>query len=124
VLLIGTGLLARSFEAVQNVPLGFTSHHLLTAEISLVNKKYRDQSQADTFFDTLLEGVRRMPDVTAATLSDDPPFVNSEKGNYAPFSVPDQPLPEPVHEPTLGMQFVSPGYFHAVPDPAPRRTRF
>jgi putative ABC transport system permease protein len=117
VLLIGTGLLARSFEAVQNVPLGFTSHHLLTAEISLVNKKYRDQSQADTFFATLLERVRRMPDVTAATLSDDPPFVNSENGNYTPFTIPDRPLPEPGHEPTLGTQFVSPGYFRAFQTP-------
>ncbi len=117
VLLMGTGLLARSFQAVQNVPLGFTPQHLLTAEIYLVNKKYRDQSQADTFFDTLLERVRQMPDVIGATLSDDPPFVNSEDGNNVPFTVPGLPLPEPGHEATLGMQIVSPGYFGAFRTP-------
>jgi putative ABC transport system permease protein len=111
VLLIGTGLLVRSFQAVLNVPLGFSPHRLLAAEINPVNKKYRDQTEADIFFNTLLERVRRVAGVSGATLSDDPPFVYSEDGDYAPFTVPGQPLPEPGHEPTLNLQDISSGYF-------------
>lgn len=116
VLLIGTGLLVRSFQAAQNLPLGFNPHNVLTAEIYLVNKKYRDQWQANILFDALLEKVRHLPGITAAAMSDNPPFV-WEDGNHTPFTIPGQPLPEPGHEPQLDMQLVAPGYFNALQTP-------
>src|SRR5262249_4281335 len=88
VLLIGSGLLVRSFEAAQNTPLGFNPQNVLAAEITLGNAKYKEQSQADAFFKALLEKVSRVPGVTAAALSDDPPFINSEDGNFSPFVLP------------------------------------
>jgi putative ABC transport system permease protein len=116
VLLIGTGLLVRSFQAAQNLPLGFNPHNLLTAQIYLVNKKYRDQWQADLLFDTVLEKVRHLPGVTAVATSDNPPFL-WEDGNSTPFTIPGQPLPEPGHEPRLDTQFVGPGYFNVLQTP-------
>ncbi|HXM02003.1 MAG TPA: ABC transporter permease [Chthoniobacterales bacterium] len=116
VLLIGTGLLVRSFQAAQNLPLGFNPHNLLTTEINLVNKKYRDQWQSNILFDKLLEQLRVLPGVTAAAMSDNPPFV-FEAGNHTPFTIPGRPLPEPGHEPELDMQVVSPGYFNALQTP-------
>jgi putative ABC transport system permease protein len=117
VLLIGTGLLVRSFEAAQNIPLGFNPQNLLAAEIELVNSNYKEQSKADAFFKAILEKVSQVPGVTAAALSDDPPFVYSEYGGYAPFSVPGRTQVEQGHEPTLNAQMISPGYFHALEAP-------
>jgi putative ABC transport system permease protein len=114
VLLIGTGLLVRSFEAAQNIPLGFDPQNVLAVEISLANTKYKEQSQADVFFKSVLEKVSQVPGVTTAALSDDPPFVNSEGGEYSPFVVPSQPPVLPGHEPTLNGQNISPGYFRTL----------
>jgi putative ABC transport system permease protein len=112
-LLIGTGLLLRSFQAAQNLPLGFNPHGLLTAEITLRNKKYRDQWDADVLFDRLLEKLRLLPGVTAAAMSNNPPFF-WEDGNTTPFTIPGQPLPEAGREPMLNMQVQMPGYFEVL----------
>jgi putative ABC transport system permease protein len=117
VLLIGTGLLVRSFQAAQDVPLGFDPHNVLMAEIHLMNKKYRDQSQADSLFAALLEKARHLPGVTAAGLSDSPFCLVWWHDFGAPFTVPGQPLPEPGHEPRLNLEFVAPGYFNALRTP-------
>ena len=117
VLLIGTGLLVRSFKAAQDVPLGFDPHNVLMAEIHLMNEKYRDQSQADSLFATLLEKAHHLPGVTAAALSDSPFCFVWFHDVGVPFSVPGQPLPEPGHEPRLNVQLVAPGYFKALQIP-------
>jgi predicted permease len=117
VLLIGTGLLVRSFQATQDVPLGFDPHNVLTAEIHLMNKKYRDQSQADSLFAALVEKARHLPGVTAAALSDSPFCFVWWHDVGIPFTVPGQPLPEPGHEPRLNLQLVTPGYFSALQIP-------
>jgi predicted permease len=117
VLLIGSGLLVRSFEAAQNITLGFNPQKVLAAEITLGNTKYKQQSQADAFFKALLEKVSRVPGVTAAALSDDPPFINFEDGVFSPFVVPSQTPVEPGHEPTFNLQNISPGYFHTLEAP-------
>jgi len=114
VLLIGTGLLVRSLQAAQNVPLGFDPHNVLMAEIHLMNKKYRDQAQADSLFAALLEKARHLPEVTAAALSDSPFCFVWFHDFGAAFTVPGQPLPEPGHEPRLNLQLVTPGYFNAL----------
>jgi putative ABC transport system permease protein len=117
VLLIGTGLLVRSFQAAQDVPLGFDPHNVLMAEIHLMNKKYHDQSQADSLFTALLEKARHLPGVTDAALSDSPFCLVWFHDFGVPFTVPGQPLPEPGHEPRLNLQLVAPGYFNALRTP-------
>jgi putative ABC transport system permease protein len=113
VLLIGTGLLLRSFQAAQNLSLGFNPDHLLTAQITLRNKKYRDQWDANILFDKLLDKLRVLPGVTAASMSNNPPFF-WEDGNTTPFSISGRPLPEPGREPILNMQIQMPGYFQVL----------
>jgi putative ABC transport system permease protein len=117
VLLIGTGLLVRSFQAAQDVPLGFDPHNVLLAEVHLMNKKYGDQAQADNLFATLLERARQLPGVTAAALSDGPFCLVWFHDVGEPFTIPGQPLPEPGHEPRLNLQFITPGYFNALKIP-------
>lgn len=69
VLLIGAGLMIRSFQALRSADKGFASEHVLTARLSLPDD-YRDQARWTTFYGQLLAHVSALPGVTrsAATL--------------------------------------------------------
>jgi predicted permease len=66
VLLIGAGLLIRSFARVQNVPPGFTAANVLTLELSMTGRKYGDQTAVLNAYRNLWDGLARIPGVTAA----------------------------------------------------------
>ena len=93
VLRVGAGLLVRSFQAAQNVPLGFNPHHILAAELYLASTKYRsDRVRAGVFWDAMLQKVRQLPGVTETALNDNPPFYWDLIWGFAtPFSVVGQP---------------------------------
>jgi putative ABC transport system permease protein len=69
VLLVGAGLLLKSFQKLQEVNPGFKPDHLLTMQISLPTTKYRDRQQIDGFFQRALEKVRALPGVQSAAVS-------------------------------------------------------
>jgi putative ABC transport system permease protein len=117
VLLVGTGLLTRSFVAAQNVPLGFNPHQVLTAEISLTSAKYiSDLTKARAFWDEVLTRVRQLPGLEAAAMNCDPPFKNGFE-IMAPFTVAGQPDPGPAHRPVLAWQMVAPDFFRTLQIP-------
>jgi putative ABC transport system permease protein len=70
VLLIGAGLLLRSFERLTSVDPGFRSDRLLAMDIHLPGSRYRDDAARNRFFQELVERVRGMPGVEAAGLGD------------------------------------------------------
>jgi putative ABC transport system permease protein len=118
--LISASLLARSFQATQNLPLGFAPEHTLTVELRLKGKKYLDDdAQTQTFWKAVLEKARRLPGVSAAALNDFPPFYfgDLDWGAITPFTVVGQPDLGPDHEPRLDWHTISPGYFqpHQIP---------
>jgi putative ABC transport system permease protein len=117
VLLVGTGLLTRSFVVAQNVPLGFNPHQVLTSEISLTNEKYiSDLTKARAFWDEVLRRVRQLPGLEAAAMNCDPPFKNGVE-LMAPFTVAGQPDPGPAHRPVLAWQMVAPDFFRTLQIP-------
>ncbi len=111
ILLIGAGLLARSFQVLQNIPLGFNPQNVLTTDIFLADAKYADESKSAAFFDTLLDKVAHLPGVTAAAINNNLPFHGQ---NVNGFGVAGQPDPDMAHMPLLDPQFISSGYFHAL----------
>jgi putative ABC transport system permease protein len=111
VLLIGAGLLLRSFLALQNLPLGFNSHHVLLADIFLVNTKYQDDNKRKAFFDALLNKVRHLPGITEAGLNDCLPF---HWNDYESLCIAGQPVPDTSRLPWMQHQIVSPDYFRAL----------
>jgi putative ABC transport system permease protein len=111
VLLVGAGLLTRSFLALQNVALGFNPDHILTADVYLADTKYTDDSRRKAFFDELLQKVQHLPKVTSAGLSDNLPFYS---GDFEGLSVVGQPEPDPDRAPFYSHQIVSPDYFRTL----------
>jgi putative ABC transport system permease protein len=68
VLVIGCGLMIRSFVRVSQVELGFRPDHLLTFETKLPAKAYPDDRQAITFLERATERLRALPGVQNATV--------------------------------------------------------
>jgi putative ABC transport system permease protein len=69
VLLIGAGLMTRTFLALTRVDLGFQPANLLHAEVSLPRGRYENPAELQAFFNELVARVRRLPGVTSAGVS-------------------------------------------------------
>ncbi|HTR01549.1 MAG TPA: ABC transporter permease [Thermoanaerobaculia bacterium] len=69
VLLVGAGLLARSFVRLQEVPLGFDPSRVLTAGMSLPRTQYSRPEQWRSFYTTLVDRLSREPGVEHAAAS-------------------------------------------------------
>ena len=112
VLLIGAGLMIRSFARLQRVNPGFDSENLLTMNISLPRQKYRENSQILTFFDRLFEGIRSLPDIESVAGIDPLPLGGSDGTTgfvvqgAAPLAVGDRP--------EVGQRIITQDYFDAM----------
>ena len=75
VLLIGAGLLLKSFQRLQAVELGFNPDNLMTMSLSLTARKYPKEDQALRLYQDLLDRLRALPGVRAAGMTTNTPFV-------------------------------------------------
>ncbi|HTB98517.1 MAG TPA: ABC transporter permease [Terracidiphilus sp.] len=67
-LLIGAGLLVRSFLRILEIPPGFNPDHVASLQISAEGIRYQDRAQRVQFYNTLEQRVRNLPGVTAEGL--------------------------------------------------------
>jgi putative ABC transport system permease protein len=74
ILLVGAGLLLKSFQKLQDVDPGFRPEHLLTMQISLPATKYSDAQQIDAFFQQALDKIKALPGVESAGVSTSVPM--------------------------------------------------
>jgi putative ABC transport system permease protein len=84
-LLVGAGLLMRSFNAIRAVDLGFRTDHILTANFALPPSKYSTPEQYQRFLSDVLERVRAVPGVLSATATIGIPMRGSAGGNFEIF---------------------------------------
>jgi len=74
VVLIGAGLLIKSFYRLLSVNLGFAAEHVLTMNINLTDARYPQAGQKIEFFTRVLRKVETLPGVRSAALSDSMPL--------------------------------------------------
>jgi putative ABC transport system permease protein len=67
VLLTAAGLLIRSFQRIEEVPLGFDPQHVSVAEIQLPNSKYPKEEQQADFYKQLLAELRNTPGIESVS---------------------------------------------------------
>jgi putative ABC transport system permease protein len=79
VLLIGAGLLARSFLKLAHTDLGFDSDRLLTLRVNLTGPRYAKAEGQMQFYDDVLERVKQLPMVRAASVATDLPLSGEER---------------------------------------------
>jgi predicted permease len=83
-LLVGAGLLIKSFGRLLDVNPGFSSERVLTAGIALPASRYPDAATRSAFWTRLLEKARAIPGVTAAGLTSNLPLSgNVSSGSYS-----------------------------------------
>src|SRR6185503_16475023 len=73
-LVIGAGLLIRSFWLLQRVDPGFRAEGVLTAGLTLPFSKYADPAQINNFHQQVLDRISTLPGVKSATIAYDPPL--------------------------------------------------
>jgi putative ABC transport system permease protein len=90
-LLVGAGLLIRSFLQLQSVESGFDATRVLKAWMMLPEKQYPTSRQQAEFIRQVVERVQALPEVEAAAASTVVPLYSNDSG---PFGVEGQPAPE------------------------------
>jgi putative ABC transport system permease protein len=113
-LLVGAGLLLRSFARLISVNPGFNAEHLLTMEMFTSPAKYGDNLKRSQYVDRVLDEVRSVPGVQAAASIHFLPLTGDTSGScWAPA-----PGPEPnTSSPESDFLIVSPGYFRTMGTP-------
>jgi putative ABC transport system permease protein len=109
ILLVGAGLLARSFVALTRVDLGYRASNVVTMSVSLPTTKYPWDRQAISFADRLLEQVQAMPNVERAAIAFGRPL--SENAMRGSFDRDDRPPSTPGHRTVADIRVVTPGFF-------------
>jgi predicted permease len=122
VLLIGAGLLVKSFERLRSSDMGCTTTDLLTMHLGLPDVRYSTPAQRANVFDKLLERVRALPGVTAAGISEAVPG-QGYWGDSSFTIVEHPPLPQGKGFSALN-RIVDPGYFGAIGIPLVRGRTF
>jgi putative ABC transport system permease protein len=122
VLLIGAGLLVRSFIKLRNTDPGFDPRNTLTASLSLAPVRYAKDEQVNQFYDQLIERVRALPGVEAVGAV--APLPLSGNGMSYSFIITDRPEPPPGQGLSASARFVTPGYFRAMGIPLRRGRLF
>ncbi len=115
VLLIGAGLLIRSFARLRAVDPGFGTENLLTAQVDLPNNEYADPESRIQFFTGLLEEIRAIPGVLSVGSISMLPIRDSYSNVFA--WDPENPPPEGTRPGLAEHRAVLPGYFEAMEIP-------
>jgi len=118
ILLVGAGLMIRSFRQLQSVPPGFESRGVLTMNAAVSRSKFSDPGQQIRYYDQVLEKVRALPGVQAAGLIDDVPLDNN--GSHQPIAIEGQPVVPMADQPEVDVRVASPGYMQAMHIPVER----
>ncbi|HKU62297.1 MAG TPA: ABC transporter permease [Gemmatimonadales bacterium] len=111
-LLVGAGLLLKSFARLQQVELGFDAERVLTARISLPEARYAAPAQQAAFFDALVTRVGELSGVSAAGTVSWLPL--SGLRSATDLWIEGRPVPPPDQRIGAHIQAVTPDYFHAM----------
>ena len=120
-LVIGAGLLLRSFYALTQQPLGFDSDGLVTANITFNGQRYFDVGRRTRIFDAFEERMASAPGVTAVALTTDLPIGGSPIFHNLAFE--GRPMATGT-EPEVYYRGVNAGYFDALGIPFKRGRKF
>jgi putative ABC transport system permease protein len=112
-LLVGAGLLNRSYLQLQRVPPGFDPVGVATFGLSLPAAKYSAAADLDAFVSTLLARLETEPGVESAAVALGLPFA-SDLNAITGFRRTDEPEPDSAAMPTASLRIVSADYFRTM----------
>jgi putative ABC transport system permease protein len=114
VLLVGAGLLIKTFWKLRSVESGFNPDHLITMRIELPETRYKDVAPQTRFRTQILAGMNSLPGVHAAMVSELPLSGDSLDHD---FVIENRPPIAPGDEPSLESRSVLGDYFNVMQIP-------
>ena len=121
-LLVGAGLLARSFVALRRVDPGFDPRGVMTMTLSITGTREAEPGVRTGFYQDVLARVLALPNVSAAGMINHIPIAGDNWG--LPFSVEGRAKPRPGESPSAIYRVTLPGYFGAMRIPLRRGRDF
>ena len=112
VLIVGTGLLARSFLMLQRVEPGFRATQVLTMRVALPANRYPEPTQQTALYRRILDGLRSVPAITEAGAISVLPL--SQQTLNSSFAIEGIPILEDEAAPHGDPRAATPGYFAAM----------
>jgi putative ABC transport system permease protein len=110
-LLVGAGLLVKSFANLERVDPGFASGRVLIFDLDHPKARYPERGQLVSFYELLFARLAGLPGVTRVAASYDPPLASNW---YQSFELPDVPPPTGGQDRGGVFRTVTPGYFEAL----------
>jgi putative ABC transport system permease protein len=112
VLLIGAGLLARSFLHLAHTELGFASDHLLTFRINPVGFSFL--RNYGPFYSEIFDRIKHLPGVRDAAIADDIPLAANQLPDSGAIQVVGRPLVPIIDRPRINDRRVNPEFFRTL----------
>jgi putative ABC transport system permease protein len=112
VLLVGAGLLLRSFHSLSRIETGIDTGNLLTFNLFLTAERAQSPSRQRAFYEETLRAVAALPGVVRAGAAVTLPIGGDDFSSTV--AIEGQPAPPAGQEPRAGYQVVTPGYFETM----------
>ena len=112
VLLVGAGLLIRSFANLVGVNPGFDPENVVATNVSLARQKYPEADRQQAVFAEMIGRLQALPGVESAGAIYPLPLGGTTTGNT--FVIEGRPAPRPSDKPSANYRAVSPDYFRAM----------
>ena len=115
VLLVGSGLLARSFSKLVSTDLGFNARDVMTFRVALPAADYADEAATRTFVMNLVARLEDIPGVESAGAATVLPIANSSPGSA--HEIEGRPIAAGQLPPMVHYKVIGPGYFDTMKMP-------
>ena len=112
VLLVGAGLMIRSFAKLNQVDPGFSPDRVLTLGVTLLRNKYPADEQVGPFYSQILERAAATPGVLSVAAISELPLSGSNTSDY--FTIEGRPAVTKEEEPLTEYRIVTPRYFESM----------
>jgi putative ABC transport system permease protein len=121
VLLVGGGLMLKSFVHLIQVDPGFDPHQVLRLDLALPNPKYSEPQKQKAFYEELLGRLKTLPGVESVGATTQTPLGPGD--NWSGFAIEGRPDPPAGDQQQAATRAVSNDYFHTLRIPL-RKGRF
>jgi putative ABC transport system permease protein len=121
-LLIGAGLVAKSFSRLTSVSPGLNPHQVFTATVALSRSRVPTIEERAAFVTAALERLRTLPGIESVAMINSLPFTGSDA--TMPVSIEGEPAAAPGEQPAAAFRGISPGYFRTMEIPLLRGRDF
>ena len=121
-LLIGAGLVAKSFLRLMSVSPGLNPSQVFTATVALSRSRVPTIEERAAFVTAALDRLRTLPGIESVAMINSLPFTGSDA--TMPVSIEGAPVATPGEQPGAAFRGISPGYFRTMEIPLLRGRDF